>query len=344
MRRLAILATFVPCVTFAQPATVVVDTLEVRARAIPGAPVVATVKKGDAVIVDLVMTGTTAICSLTVTSSGITGYAPCDALDRKVAANQFRPIDPADAAIDQLLDAAGTEAMLRYATDPKRAEEELRRSGIPPSEAAEVLEVAKRVATPEAMRSAFRDALRRRYNPELINGAIAWLSSPLGRRVTAVEFAGLRSGMSEGFLDFARTVERSQIPANRARLVLRLDSVLEKSGMNAEAMVPMVRELLAMVSQYVPPDKRPSPANIEQAVAGARSVEPELRKIVRAYVLYIYRDLSDPEFEGMVGFYESAPGRYLAGAATEGSMEARRRMILDMSRMLIEKAAARPRK
>lgn len=344
MRRLAILAAFVPCIIFAQPATVVVETLEVRARAIPGAPVVATLKKGEAVIVDLVMTGTTATCSLTVTASGITGYAACNGLDRKTTANEFRPQDPIDAAIDRLLDAAGTEAMLRYATDPRQAEEELRRSGIPAGEAAEVLEIARRIATPEAMRSAFREALRRRYTPELIRGAIDWLDSPLGRRVTAVELAGLRSGMSEGFLAFARTVERTQFPVSRAKLVLRLDSVLEASGMTAESMVPVVREMLALVSQRLPPEKRPTPANVEQAIAGARSAEPELRKIVRAYVLYIYRDLSDAEFEDMVRFYESPPGRYLARAATEGSLDARRKMILDMSAALIDKMATRPRK
>jgi len=154
------------------------------------------------------------------------------------------------------------------------------------------------------------DGLMKNINTSDIKLILAWLDSPIGRRITELEE---RASSKEGAKEtqkYMRNIKNAPLSKQRIRLVKELDSVMEITRTTVD-IVMSIQFALSMTTEEI--EKKLNRGDIHKLYEAYKTssapVESEMKSQVYGSLLYTYQPLSDEELGQYVAFVKSAAGK-----------------------------------
>jgi Domain of unknown function (DUF4124) len=213
--------------------------------------------------------------------------------------------------VDELLELSGARAQLvglvgRVAADLRPAPGQM--------SAADLAAVDRTLAQSlrhEAVYGAVRDAFLPQVDRPSLEATAAWLRTPVGRKIVALEIASSQPGAEQKVAEYTAVLKANPPPARRLELLQRLDWVTGANETSADLVAAIARGLATAVSAAGPPDSRLRPGQIEDRAAQVRARTGEtLREVRTMSMLYTYQTLEDDELSEYARFSGSDAGRW----------------------------------
>lgn len=203
----------------------------------------------------------------------------------------------------QLYQAGGWSEQHAHFHDALKAAQTRYRNSLPPAIYQALVANSNQRFAPAAMEQRALASLRQQL-PEP-QPALAFLHSPLGRKITASEVQATRR---EQLAQNAKGLPRSQADASRRLLIGHLVQLLPAKEAGAEVSLALAGVAADSLSQMIP-----GVLGGEHAQGLLDSQRQRLMGQIAAdldnTLLYVYRELSDPELDEYVSFAESTAGK-----------------------------------
>lgn len=225
------------------------------------------------------------------------------------------PAGPA-AAVDEILHISGLTRQIGGLSASLIAEFKA-----PPSfsskERAAIERVAERYFRRDRLLASITEELRRRQDQPRLNGVAAWLRSPLGQKITALEIAASLAGTA------GRPAPASAAPPARMALIERLDWLGGLTENRLDTILVIARATAISVAGVMPPEQRKTPPQIERDLERARGqMRPRVEEATRQHLLQLYASLDDTELERVAAFMSSESGRWYSGVMSRALTQA----------------------
>jgi len=338
-------------VTAGARAVVNSDTLPVYASMSDTTEAKVTLKRGDVVIIGLVLFGSdTTWCAISKAGeSKRLGFASCEFLepDRGLTAAPEAPPppksepvtirevppapvrEPEPPAITQsefvelLLDGAGLRSSFVNYTQSTHLLAFLDKGRLAEIELPTLERVLSKWFQPAAFYVAVGGQVSKNYSPERIFKVVEWLRSPVTTRLAALERRAFSPEAREELVAFAGGL--SDKPPSQPRLVLvhRLYEALRTCDMEVEATIALVHAVAQAIGPALPKEKRYSAAELDRALGAVKARYRSIMKNARiVHYLFAYRDVSDEELDQYVSFLETENGKWLIAVLDKGFLDA----------------------
>lgn len=193
---------------------------------------------------------------------------------------------------------------------------------------------------PAVMGNDVKSYLQRNMTLADLTGALQWLESPLGRKITALEDAASRpEAMAEMQREAISLQEKSEKVALVSRLEVAVGAIDAVVAMAENVRVAVIISMMASA----PGDQR---LDIDQIKAMVEQQRPALRdaygSAISLSMLYAYRSLSAAELNQYINFAESDIGRKYHSSAIAAMNYAVTKGGEKMGRKLGEALAKKP--
>jgi hypothetical protein len=177
------------------------------------------------------------------------------------------------------------------------------------------------IFVPAAMKRTIFKEFRERLSAEDVKQAIAWLDSPEGKKITALEKEASTPEKMQALPGFVQKLQKEPPAQSRIQILQRLDRSTKAT--EAATDISMATALAGIasimaVSPARPDAKRPSLTELRSTFDAARpQMEAALRQQLLVHFLFTYRALTDAELARYLHFVETGAGRkyYAAGVA-----------------------------
>jgi hypothetical protein len=161
-----------------------------------------------------------------------------------------------------------------------------------------------------------------------IRAALAWLSSPLGEKITRLEEDSSTPAAYAEMQAMADTLTKNTA---RAAQLKKLDRAVKATESGVNVALNMQISMLIATSSVMPRDKRPSADEITvQVNKNSAQMRSMVEQDTLLSFLYTYRTLTDAEVDRYIAFAESESGRKYSAVTTKGVSDA----IVQASRTL----------
>ncbi|MBM7062450.1 hypothetical protein JQX08_17185 [Pseudomonas sp. UL073] len=208
----------------------------------------------------------------------------------------------------QLYQAAGWPEQRAHFSAALQAAQQRYRASLPPAVYQALVDNSNQRFAAQAMDQRAQAALRQLANPQ---PALQFFQSPLGRKVIAAE---VKATSREELLKNANGLPRTQADATRRLLINHLAQALPAREAGAEVSLALAGVAADSLSQMIP-----GLLGGDQAQGMLNSQRERLMQQIGGdldnTLLYVYRELSDPELEEFASFAESADGKAYYQAA-----------------------------
>jgi hypothetical protein len=159
--------------------------------------------------------------------------------------------------------------------------------------------------------------LKERLTTSEIKGALSWLDSPLGKRITLMEEMASTPAAYFGMQQYASKLRDLPPTAVRLGMVERLDSATRATESNVDMLLRMQAAVAMAFLSALPAEREMPFENLLKEMAKAKpAVEAEMRSQMQLGILYTYRDLSETEIAQYIAFLTSPPGSKYQSAVT----------------------------
>jgi hypothetical protein len=214
-----------------------------------------------------------------------------------------------DMTLDELFELSGLRRQLVSVTARLSREFRPMQGQLAAPAEATIGRVVARTFTSEAIYRVAREEFARGLDRPKLDAKAAWLRSPLGRKVTALEVAGAEPEHDGPAGEAA--ARPATADARRRELLERLDWVSGASDVSADVVVALASSVARAIARHGPPERRPSRRQLESHAEElrGRTAEP-LREAALASMLRTYRALSDEELQRYVAFESTEVGRW----------------------------------
>jgi len=223
-------------------------------------------------------------------------FSACDAPED---APQGRVIQSDDTPIDELLDRSGTNTQVVLLPDKilTEAEDQMRKGTV---QVDEVRAILREAFNPGDLRLYTRQYLIDNLSPEEVDAALEWLRSDLGRRISALEVAGLQPQAHSKAMSQYNELRKNE---SRVALVRELSAVKSAPEYTVDLLQEMDRAMMRALAPSVPPERRVTEAEFETKAASARPGLLERHgKTIEALYLHSYQSLSDEALQRYIEF------------------------------------------
>ncbi len=216
----------------------------------------------------------------------------------------------ADSTLDRLYASAGWAEQREHFQAVLAGAQARYRSSLPPALYQTLVDNSNRRFAAEAMDQRARERLAAGLGDP--QPALRFFESPLGRKVVEAETRATRADQLKRHADGLPPIEAD---ATRRLLIRHLAQALPVREAGAEVSLALAGLAADSLSQMLPGLLGAEPRG---ALEGRRQhVMERIGKDLDNTLLYVYRDLSDPELEEFVTFAESAEGKAYYQAALE---------------------------
>lgn len=204
----------------------------------------------------------------------------------------------------------------------------------PPSfstqERAAIERVAERHFHRDRLLASIAEELRRHNDQPRLNAVAAWLRSPLGQKITALEIAASLE------LGTERRAGAAAAPPARAALMEQLDWLGGLTESRLDTIVVIARATATSVAGVMPPEQRKPQAQIERDLERVRAqMRPQVEKATIQQLLHQYRALEDAEIERLAAFMASEPGRWYSTLMSRALTRAIAAAATDAARAMV---------
>ena len=231
----------------------------------------------------------------------------------------------ARASIDSLLEASGVKRTLEGATAQAMAEIE-GAPGIGPDERAALQSILPRHLRGDLLYPSIRDKMRLRAEKSLLEGALAFYRSPLGKKLVSLEIASTSPEAVRERRQRLAGQGQQPPPGPRTQLVARIEAAAELTHTlldTASAVgLAVARALASTRPAGEPSGEPPDEAAIRQALDLFKAQAwDSARDATISGLLESYAGLTDAELIDYARFLETEPGRWFSGAMGVTVME-----------------------
>jgi hypothetical protein len=228
-----------------------------------------------------------------------------------------RAAPPADAAkIDRLIEGAGIAHSTRQILPNMVSGMSAQQEGVPPALRAAMIEAAGQAFQPGPMIETIRSRLGAGLNGKELDDTLAWVDSPVGRRITSVENAASEPAAMSGMEAFLKELEQRPPPQSQLDLVVQLNVMTGAVEMTS-SMIEGIALATALGINASLPVEQQAPFDVlrKQLAAAMPDTRLQAAQMVTVYALYAYRTLSEKELAAYVDFMKSPSGTAYAKAA-----------------------------
>ncbi len=150
-----------------------------------------------------------------------------------------------------------------------------------------------------------------------LNSALAWLRSPLSRRMIELERSAKTPEGLRLLLGYANGLDEMP-PARRLEKLQRLDEVIGLTEARVELRMQILRAVFEGFNQTVPHDRRISEEEMNKAIQKAQAqMRASLKNSSLVSLLFTYRSSSDTEIGNYLAHWESDEGLWLSRSSRD---------------------------
>ena len=230
--------------------------------------------------------------------------------------------------VDELLELSGARAQLVGLLRGIAGELRPAPGKMSAKDQAAVEKILTRALRHETVYGLVRDAFMPHVDRANLETTAAWLRSPLGRKIVALEIATSEPGAEQKVAEYGTALKANPPTAVRIELIQRLDWATAATEVSADLITAVARGVTTAVSAASPAEQRLRPGQIEDRVAQVRArVHKSLRDAHTTSTLYAYRDLTDDELGAYVLFSASDAGRWYNAAMRKALVSALGRTV-----------------
>jgi hypothetical protein len=221
------------------------------------------------------------------------------------------------ATADEVLEMSGVKPQLAVAP-VKMAGEFKPRRPLNAEDAAALEAILARNFAADRLFTQIRSEFKRRADGKKLAEVAAWLRSPLGQKITALEVAaGLEADAGQRMVAFAPG-GRGGPAAARVALMERIDWTAGVTDGALESMLAVARAMAMAINRALPPDERQPVAQIERHMQQLRGQSrAKLAQSTITFMLYQYRSLDDDELQQYADFLASDAGRWYSSTMSK---------------------------
>lgn len=230
---------------------------------------------------------------------------------------EARPAPPVEAArtgpatVEELLELSGLKAQLVGLASRLTGELRPAQGQMSPEDGAAVDRILRQAIRHEKLYALVRDELRRDLDRAKLETAVAWLRSPVARKITALEVEASQPGTDQRRAAYAAGLKADPPSPRRVELLQRLDWVSGTTEASADVAMTITRSVSRAVAAVSPPEQRLRPGQIENRVAELRArVSASLGQAQLVSMLFTYQSLADEELDAYLRFCSSDAGRW----------------------------------
>ncbi|MCU1727275.1 hypothetical protein NTD86_09790 [Pseudomonas sp. 7P_10.2_Bac1] len=211
--------------------------------------------------------------------------------------------------LDDLFTVAGWPEQRAHFNDALNAAQERYRNNLPPAVYQALVNNSSQRFGAEAMDRRAKGQMRKQLpNPD---PALTFFQSALGRKIVAAELLATRR---DQLAKHAQGLPRVEASATRQLLINHLSNALPASEAGAEVTLAIAGVAADSLSAMIP--GLLGSTQVQSALNGQRQrLMEQIAGQLDNTLLYVYRDLSDPELEEFVTFAESSDGKTYYQAA-----------------------------
>ena len=212
-------------------------------------------------------------------------------------------------SLDDLYKVAGWSDQRAHFNDALTAAQERYRSNLPPAVYQALVNNSSQRFDPQAMDARAKDQMRKNLTDPA--PALAFFQSGLGRKIVAAELLATRR---DQLAQHAQGLPRIEASATRQLLINHLSNALPAREAGAEVSLAIAGVAADSLSSMLPGLLGGGQA--QGMLNGQRQrLMEQIGGELDNTLLYVYRDLSDPELEEFVTFAESPEGKAYYQAA-----------------------------
>jgi hypothetical protein len=173
------------------------------------------------------------------------------------------------------------------------------------------------------MRKKVLEVMKNSFDPDLTQEVLAWLLSPFGQKITALESIQFSPKTLQDMQVFGKELQSNPPPQTRLKLIRRLDTATAASEKNVEVALMILVQTGTAMEDAMWKEKRLGVEEMRRQVDLRRpQLEEDARKSTEISLVYIYQTLTDKELERYVTFSESEMGTAYHKMAFEALMAA----------------------
>lgn len=240
-----------------------------------------------------------------------------------------RPTSGPPATVEEILDLSGVTRQLGALSATLVAEFKAPPS-FSPKERAAIERIAAGHFQPDRLLATITGELRRRHDQRTLDAIGAWLRSPLGRKITALEIAASLAPEAQ------RRASGPPPAPGRKALIEQLDWLGGVTESHLDTIVAIARATATSIASVLPPDQRKSPAQIERDLQRTRAqLRAQVEQATTQVMLYQYRTLDDAELQRLAAFLSTEPGRRYSAVMSRALTQAISAAATDAARAMI---------
>jgi hypothetical protein len=194
--------------------------------------------------------------------------------------------------------------------------------GVPPAQAQVVQRAVLSEFNAPLLKQQVESRLAKVHHPAHAAATLRWLRSPLARRITALEVAASSAESVREIERFAQNLPAQPPTPARVGLAREFDRATGWTEFALDVSLASARAAMTAIAAVRPDEPRLQPQQIEQAIASQRELMRngiEQASLVSA--LFVYRSLSDTEFEAYIAWTKTDAGRWYHGVVREALLE-----------------------
>lgn len=183
-----------------------------------------------------------------------------------------------------------------------------------PADALQTLgDIMRQQFAADKLKQSIRAQLQQNLSDKDIRAVLAWLETPLGKKITAQEIA---ASSVQAHQDVQDTIDKLLSDSDRFALIRQLDAATGASQATLAMTLNMQKAMM-----YGMMSAAPGSVSEQQVQQMIQAIEPQLRSqmelMVVASMTYTYRELSDDEINQYIAFASSQAGKNYHQAFTE---------------------------
>ena len=168
----------------------------------------------------------------------------------------------------------------------------------------------------EKLKKVLHDHLQSNLSEADTEATLAWLNSPLARKISQMEE---QASKPEAYTEMMGMADQLMANDGRLKLVKKLDIAVKATETAMSAAVNTQTSLIAGLTSSLKPELRPTFEAIESEVKKNKGqMEPIIEAHTVLSYLYSYKDLTDDEIRRYLTFAESQAGKKYHAAVAAG--------------------------
>ena len=237
---------------------------------------------------------------------------------------QLAPVEgERDALIEEALTISGIKRQIEGLPDQVRAGADLSQSKLPQKERAAMAKIIGDAFRSGPILTTLRSAFQKSYDPMQMGLFLAQLRTPTARKMARLEEAGTEPDIVAKIQAFAAGIRDAPPPEERVARLAQLDAATGTTDLALEMRAASVAAAFKVLSALMPPEKRPTPAQMNAAVQNLVGQQRETaRREILVLFLYVYREATDAELDEYIGIGTSESGRWFQAIYRRGLAEA----------------------